>query len=534
MIIGSTKQEYLLTAENIDLMSESIQEFLRSLKMNEKNILWIRLSMEEMLLKWQSHFGEECACHLATGSRLGRPYLTLTLAGEEFDPSAGGEDEMDNWSERLLANLGLSPTFSYQKGTNRIQLMLNRKSRNPVVSILFAIGLALLFGFLGQLLPNSVRSYINDVVLTSVYQAFLGLLTTIAGPMIFLSVVWGIYGIGDLASFGKFGKSMFLQLLMMLVLVTIAVMGGSILFYSLSVSATGGGVSGQGGEGLFQMVMQILPSNIVQPFLDGNSLQIIVIAIALGVAMLVMGNQAREISKVVEQLNQMIQYIMGLISKLLPVFVFVILLQRIWSDSLKDVLHAWKLLLGVILFGTFAVAVVFVYVAIRLKVNMGILAKKLLPAFLIALTTSSSSAAFGTNISCCENQMGISGKITKFGIPLGTVIYMPVSCVMFVCCACYVAATNDIAISPMWLVMATFIIVILSIALPPVPGGALTSYTILFLQLGLPQEALAVVLTMDVLLECFITSMHVTSLQLQLLLLSHRMDLLDTERLRSN
>lgn len=132
MIIGSTKQEYLLTAENIDLMSESIQEFLRSLKMNEKNILWIRLSMEEMLLKWQSHFGEECACHLATGSRLGRPYLTLTLAGEEFDPSAGGEDEMDNWSERLLANLGLSPTFSYQKGTNRIQLMLNRKSRYPV------------------------------------------------------------------------------------------------------------------------------------------------------------------------------------------------------------------------------------------------------------------------------------------------------------------------------------------------------------------------------------------------------------------
>ena len=210
------------------------------------------------------------------------------------------------------------------------------------------------------------------------------------------------------------------------------------------------------------------------------------------------------------------------------------MLQRIWSDSLKDVLHAWKLLLGVILFGTCAVAVVFVYVAIRLKVNMGILAKKLLPAFLIALTTSSSSAAFGTNISCCENQMGISGKITKFGIPLGTVIYMPVSCVMFVCCACYVAATNDIAISPMWLVMATFIIVILSIALPPVPGGALTSYTILFLQLGLPQEALAVVLTMDVLLECFITSMHVTSLQLQLLLLSHRMDLLDTERLRSN
>lgn len=530
MINKSIKQEYMLTAENIDLMSEYIQDFLHGLKMNEENILRIRLSVEEMLLKWQDHFGEECTCILAAGIRLGRPHLTLSVRGEEFDPSEESEEEIENWANRMLAHMGLSPSFSYQKGVNRIQLLLNRKRGNPVITILIAIGLALLFGMLGQFLPRPVITSINDLVLDSVYNAFLGLLTTIAGPMIFLSVVWGIYGIGDLASFGKFGKSMFLQLLLMLVLVTTLVMGVSVPFYSLAFG--GDSMSGQGGEGLMQMVIQILPRNMIQPFLDGNSLQIIVIAIAVGVAMLVLGNQARELSKVVDQLNQIIQYLMGQIGKLLPVFVFVILLQRIWSGSLSEMLTAWKLFLGVILFGICMLTAELFSTSVRLKVKIRVLIKKMLPTFLIALTTSSSSAAFSTNLVCCEKKLGISEKITKFGIPLGTVVYMPFSCIMFICVSCYTAKINGIYISPIWLVMAVLIIVILSVALPPVPGGALTSYTILFLQLGLPQEALAVVLTADVLLECFITAGDVASLQLQLLILAHRMGVLDTICLR--
>lgn len=534
MLNRSTKQQYMLTAENIDSMSEYIQGFLQSMKMNEKNILRIRLSMEEMLLKWKDHFGEEHPCTLTAGVRLGRPYLMLSLKGEEFDPSEEEEEEIENWSNRMLANMGLSPAFSYHKGNNQIQLVLKRKSSNPVVSILLAIALAILVGVVGRFLPTSVITYINDVILDSVYQGFLGLLTTIAGPMIFLSVVWGIYGIGDLAAFGKFGKNMFLQFLLMLTMITIFFMGASMPFFSLSFSGGGNGALNSGSEGLIQMVMQILPKNIVSPFLDGNSLQIIVIAIAVGVAMLVLGNQAKEISGVVEQLNQMVQFLMSQIAKLLPIFVFVILLQRIWSGSMKDMLNAWKLFVTVIVFGALTVGIVFVYASIRLKVKMRILAKKMLPAFLIALTTSSSSAAFGTNIACCEKKMGISDKITKFGIPLGTVIYMPISCVMFCAVAYYVAEVHSIPVSLTWFITAVIIVVILSIALPPIPGGAITSYTILFLQLGLPQESLAIVLTIDVLLECFITACHVASLQLQLLLLAQRMKLLDITRLRED
>ena len=530
MKLQKSRQEYLLSAENIDYISEYIQNFLQKLKMNEKNIQRIRLSMEEILLKWRDHFGQECPCVLTVGTRMGRPYLMLSMKGEVYDPLEEEEEEFENWGNRMLANMGLSPTYSYQKGINQICIRLKKQKRNPIFNIIIAITLALFFGIVGKLMPETVISYINDVVLTSLYNGFLGLLATITGPMILLSVICGIYGIGDVATLGKIGKSMFLQFTGVMTFITAFFMLGAIPFFSVSMGENSAG--GQGMDGLMQMVMQILPDNILKPFLSGNSLQIIVIAIALGIAMLVLGNQAKEIAKATEQLNLMIQFLMEQIGKLLPAFIFIILLQKIWTDSILDVIHAWKLFLSVFIMGTLTLLVMFIYTSFRLKVKAKILVKKMLPAFLIALTTSSSSASFGTNISSCEKKMGISEKITKFGIPLGTVIFMPISCITFISVAWYVAESYCVKISFFWIVIAIMIIVILSIALPPIPGGALTSYTILLLQLGLPQEALAVILTIDVLLECFITAGHVAALQMQLLLLANRMKLLDVEILR--
>ena len=97
MKIQKSQQEYLLSAENIDCISEYIQNFLQKLKMNDKNLQRIRLSMEEILLKWRDFFGQECPCVLTVGTRMGRPYLMLSLKGEEFDPVEEGEEEFENW-----------------------------------------------------------------------------------------------------------------------------------------------------------------------------------------------------------------------------------------------------------------------------------------------------------------------------------------------------------------------------------------------------------------------------------------------------
>ena len=176
MKLQKSRQEYLLSAENIDYISEYIQNFLQKLKMNEKNIQRIRLSMEEILLKWRDHFGQECPCVLTVGTRMGRPYLMLSMKGEVYDPLEEEEEEFENWGNRMLANMGLSPTYSYQKGINQICIRLKKQKRNPIFNIIIAITLALFFGIVGKLMPETVISYINDVVLTSLYNGFLEIL----------------------------------------------------------------------------------------------------------------------------------------------------------------------------------------------------------------------------------------------------------------------------------------------------------------------------------------------------------------------
>ncbi len=73
------------------------------------------------------------------------------------------------------------------------------------------------------------------------------------------------------------------------------------------------------------------------------------------------------------------------------------------------------------------------------------------PAFLIALTTASSSAAYGTNMNCCEEKLGISSRITNFGLPLGIVLYMPGTAINYLTVGMYMAVCYQVAINLSWL-----------------------------------------------------------------------------------
>ena len=157
----------------------------------------------------------------------------------------------------------------------------------------------------------------------------------------------------------------------------------------------------------------------------------------------------------------------------------------------------------------------------------------MMPTFLIALTTASSSAAFGTNISCCEKDLGVNNKICSFGIPIGIVLFKPMVAVSFVTASFYFAEVYKVGISLTWLISAVIVVTVLSIALPPIPGGALACYTILFSQLGIPAEVLGIVVVADVAFDFLSTGFTQPMLQMEMVLQADKMGLLNKETLRS-
>ena len=100
---------YKLTAEAIDEIAAAAESFLFSLKMERSNVLRIRLSLEEALLRWRDHFGEEKEIRVEMGMRWLRPQISLELTGESCDPFQDGENELGMWANSLLGSIGLSP-----------------------------------------------------------------------------------------------------------------------------------------------------------------------------------------------------------------------------------------------------------------------------------------------------------------------------------------------------------------------------------------------------------------------------------------
>ena len=91
----------------------------------------------------------------------------------------------------------------------------------------------------------------------------------------------------------------------------------------------------------------------------------------------------------------------------------------------------------------------------------------------------------------------------------------------------------QIEISLSWIIMAVLISIITAIATPPIPGGAVIGYSILFSQLGLPEEGLAIILAIDVITDFLITSTDIFCIPMALAGVAKRYGLLDEEKLRN-
>ncbi len=430
----------------------------------------------------------------------------------------------------LLANMGVAPVWQYKNGVNMILFTPKKKKRSQMVSLALSVVLALLCGGLCRFLPAGVRALIAEELIGPVFNRFMGLLSAIAGPMVFLSVAWGIYSSGDTATMGRIGKRMIGRFMLMTVLLTLPACGAAIPLFSLNA---GGGGSFDFSE-LFQMVLDIVPGNFFTPFTEGNPLQIIFVAVLIGMAMLILGERTGTVAVFLDRANAIVLLLMEGISAFVPVFIFGSLFNMILGDHLSVLLKAYKVLPVMLLGHVFLMAVYAGSVCIRKKVSPTVFARKLAPVFPIGLTTASSAAAFLENRKVCEEKLGIDKKNVDIGVPLGQVVFMPGFSVLYFVMGICMAEIYGVEISPIWLVTALALAVVLAVATPPIPGGALACYTILLLQLEIPAQAIAIAVAINVILDFFATAVDLFCLEAELTELAGELKMLDMDKLREN
>lgn len=389
-----------LTNKGILQACEVAEKYLKKRGCESKELLRIKLSIEEVLICYQQRLGEEAAFTLNTGAGFGRSKIRLTIPGAEADPftNAGAFYDEDLFIRNVLNQMGKLPRRYYRRGRNEIIFTADKKKVPEWMKLVIAIAAAVLFGFIVRVLPEALRILLRDGIIAPLINTFLGFLNAVAGPMIFLSVVWGIFSIGDTATFSEAGKLLSKKTGLFLVSMIPVVAIVSMPFFHLNF---GEGKAGSDFTSLYQMVLDIIPSNLFTLFSRGNTLQILFVAVIMGITMLLVGKNTQTIADLTEQLGFIVNSIMNVVSSLVPLFVFGSLFVIVVSSDFD------KLAAGAKFFPATAVGCALllilhtVVVYVRCKITPVKLWKNSLSTFLIAITTASSSAAFTDNLQTC-------------------------------------------------------------------------------------------------------------------------------------
>lgn len=528
--IGIIHKTFEMNEQCCDEIADLVSGVCNDVGADSKDALRYRLSAEECLLYWLNHGFEGRKVTFTAGKYMFSNFFNISIDTSTGNPYLEKSELFGTYCDSILVSLHLNPEYSVRDHETRIRFKVKKAQRGQITRLLMVMAFAIAFGLVGLMLPDGIRSFLLETVITPIYDTFFKILGCVAGPMIFLSVAWGVYGIGDTATLGQIGKKMLLKYTGLVFLVT----AFTAVFYPVlgpELSETSD-LSGQ-LSAISELVLGIFPANIIEPFTSGNTLQIILLAIVIGIALLYLGRQTSAIARAIEQINLVVQFLMEVVSRLVPYMIFLIVVSLIWSGNIASLNTMWKLILS---FFVMVVAVTLgflIYTSIRYKVSIITLIHKSMPAFLVGITTASSAAVFSINVSTCEKKYGIDNSLVDFGIPLGMVINKPVSGIINLMLAFYFMSVYDISCSFEGIIAAVFVSAVVAIATPPIPGGGAAAYAMLYNQLGIPDDALAMTLALDMLLDFAITAFTVVIIQYTLIDISAGMGMIDKDVLRS-
>ena len=521
------KQLFLLDSAGVDSISSMMEEWSEKNGVNNKTIIRLRLTMEEMLIRISKRFNGRKKGALIIGKRFGKAYFKVRYKGERYDPTKA--DPGNEWANRMLGNLGLAPMWSYRNGVNEICLYGPARTIRTETRLGLAAIVAIVLGMAGAAIPAALTGIISDFVFAPVSYAFMGVLNTFIGLLVFLSVVTGICSIGTISDFSKMGKNVLLCVLRNTVVGTGLCMLLMIPFFHFGTGVVAGGSSQ--AEEIIELLFSIFPSNPISPFQERNMMQIVFLAILTGCGLLVLGEQIGAVREMMEQLNFLVSFLVQGICRFLPLYILSSLTLMLWENGIGIFFRLWKPLVIYLLLAVLMMAGKMAWTAFRIHINPIRVLGKIKSSMMIGFTTSSASAAFATILEINENELGIAKKLSRFATSILSLFAATSHGTIFAVIICYLAEYYGIPVNIGWLVTSWIMCSIFSMTLPPVSGGMLVVTGVLMTQLNIPEQGLVVAGLLSMILDFVGTGLRIGIMHFEILLRADHLKMLDRSAL---
>lgn len=520
------KKRLLIEQKNTEAGIDFIEKGLSEFGMERKQTIKTMLLAEEVLLKLMEHAEspDEKIC-IVLNKRLSRVYVNMSLRGEKFQFIYGHtvEEMLDQENddlqmaqekeEKIIRDVLLRANeerlrYKNKNHTNMVELTVQKNPHAMVLHTMLALVAAIVIGvFMKMMVPSAINETLNNTIFTSISTMFLNALKMIVGPVVFFSITCCISQFGDLKEVGRIGGKImgFYMLTTILAILTatgvfeVLKPGNPELAAKLTkdVAAV---ASSDVNISIKDTIVGIIPSNFVKPFLESNMMQLIFLAVLIGIALEKIGDYSKILKEIFEACNSLFLRITVMLVRFIPIATFSSVLSVVLKTG-PDVLLSMLAMLGTFAVGIFVMMGVYcVLLMIIGRLNPLPFLKKYSPTMLQVFGMASSNAAIIVNMEACEKKFGISKKIYSLSIPLGATVNMDGTCVYLVIFGMALARVFGVDISGGMLLSMFFSVFVLSIGAPGVPGAGLVCLSVLLTQLNVPIAGIGLVMGLDSLL----------------------------------
>lgn len=399
-----------------------------------------------------------------------------------------------------------------------------KKRLSLATQIFIALILALIAGFFLQDNPAAATTYIKPFGMV-----FLNLVQFIVGPIVLFSFMAGIVSLQDIRKVGVIGGfTIGYYLVTTAVAVSLGLLVSNIFSSSFPILNTSDlHVSLPQRSSILDTLLNIFPSNFLAPITEANMLQLIVVALFLGFAVILIAKKSpgtcQRLIVTINDLNKLFMRVMDMILRLAPLGAFGLLTPIIAENGAKVIGSLVTVLL-------MAYIGYFLHAAICYSTTVKVLGgmtpykffKGMAPAMLFGFSSASSVGTLPLNMKCTE-KLGVSKEVNSFVLSLGATLNMDGTAIYQGVCTVFIAACYGIDLNLSQMLTIILTATLASIGTAGVPGAGVVMLAMVLQSVGIPIEGIALVAGIDRLFDMGRTTLNITGDASCAVIVSHRL-----------
>lgn len=400
---------------------------------------------------------------------------------------------------------------------------MNSEVKKTKIGLSSQIFIGLIAGALMGLIFNYLipQSYVRDIIFVDgifyvLGKGFIRLMQMLVVPLVFSSLVCGSMAIGDTKQLGKVGlRTIIFYLITTALAITVALTVANIINPGIGLNMNAiqaaDSVKVTTKTPVTETLLNIIPINIFWGLTNAKMLQVIFFALFLGIILTKLDDKAATVSNFFSEFNSVMMEMTMVVMKAAPYGVFC-LIARTFASTGFDAFVPMLKYMGSVLLALFVQC--FIVYTILLKTTTGlspvIFIKKFFPVMAFAFSTATSNSTIPLSIETLKEKLGVSKKISSFTIPLGATINMDGTSIMQGVAVVFAAQAYGIDLSMVDYLTVIGTATIASIGTAGVPSVGLITLTMVFNSVGLPIEAIALIMGIDRILDMTRTAVNIT------------------------